>query len=347
MSAHKTIYVKTTGTCNLNCQHCFTNGKNGDKTQFVPEVVAGWVHDYMAQHSADTSYHMEFHGGEPFIVPLEKLKQFADHFVDMENVSMCANSNLTFKLTDELIAFIKDYLGGYVGTSWDYWIRWGNAKQFDLWKKNLETLRSHGIGIGVKASVSRQLIEKSPDWFIDQMEALAIEEVSLERLTNDGSAVDHSGIFPDNEAQDNWYLALYLRYKERNPRVKIKTLDIIEQKLIQNIVKVDTNCRNCEQNLVTMNSDGSLSGCPNAAASLHHARIDEGVETFLSSDGRIDQIAKELSWGDTCLNCDVFDLCGGDCHRLPWQEGRCGGLKNTLRHLSGRQPQQNNLIIKV
>jgi hypothetical protein len=42
----------------------------------------------------------------------------------------------------------------------------------------------------------------------------------------------------------------------------------------------------------------------------------------------------------------VNDLCGGDCHRLPWQGDRCGGLKNTLRHLSGRS-QQTNLILKV
>ncbi|MCY1272366.1 anaerobic sulfatase maturase [compost metagenome] len=346
MSAHKTIYVKTTGTCNLDCHHCFTNGKNGDKTQFEPDTVARWVEEYISKHPDDTSYHMEFHGGEPFLVPLEKLKAFADRFVEMENVSMCANSNLTFKLTDDLIDFIKVYFNGFIGTSWDHWIRWSNEKQFNLWKKNLETLRGHGIGIGVKASVSRQLIAMTPDWFIDQMEELSIDEVSLERLTNDGSATDNSDIFPDNEAQDNWYLALYLRYKERNPRVKIRTLDIIEQKLETNVVKVDTNCRDCEQNLVTMNSDGSLSGCPNAAARLHHAKIEQGVDAFLSSDGRVDQIAKELSWGDTCLTCDVFDLCGGDCHRLPWQKGRCGGLKNTLRHLSGRS-QQNNLIIKV
>jgi radical SAM protein with 4Fe4S-binding SPASM domain len=346
VSGHKTIYVKTTGTCNLDCQHCFTNGKNGDKTQFDPDVTAAWVEDFMSKYPVGTTYHMEFHGGEPFLVPLEKLKRYADKFVDNEYVSMCANSNLTFKITPEHIAFIKDYLGETVGTSWDHWIRWSNQKQFDLWKSNLELLRSHGIYIALKVSVSRELIANTPDWFIDQMESFAVDDVALERLTVDGNAKVNMSIFPDNEAQDNWYLALYHRYKERNPSFRIKTLDVIEEKLKNNMVKVDTNCRNCEQNLVTINSDGSLSGCPNSAARLHHAKVADGVEVFLNSDGRVDQITKELTWNDPCLSCDVFDLCGGDCHRLPWQEGRCGGLKNTLRFLSGRN-QQSNLILKV
>ncbi len=343
---NKTIYVKTTGTCNLDCKHCFTNGKNGDKTQFDPVATSVWMKDYMSKHPKDTHYHMEFHGGEPFLVPLEKLKLYADHFVDHPNVSMCANSNLTFKITDAHVDFIKNYFNYTIGTSWDHWIRWSNQKQFNLWKDNLEYLHSHDIFISLKVSVSRELLKMTPDWFIDQIESFAVGEVSLERLTVDGNAEVNDSIFPDNEEQDNWYLALYHRYKERKPKFAISTLDIIEAKLKENRVKVDTNCRNCEQNLVTINSDGSLSGCPNSAARLHHAKMDDGVEVFLGSEGRIEQIAEELSWEDNCLSCDVFDLCGGDCHRLPWQNGRCGGLKNTLRYLSGRN-QQSNLILKV
>lgn len=343
---NKTIYVKTTGTCNLNCQHCFTNGKNGDKTQFDPEKTAEWVRDFMSRYPEGTHYHMEFHGGEPFLVPLDRLTIYADQFVDNPYVSMGANSNLTFKLTDEHIAFIQKYLRGSIGTSWDNWIRWTSPRQVELWKRNLQTLKDNDIWIGLKVSVSRPLLDTTPDWFLDQMEALPIDEVSLERLTMDGSAQCNVGVFPDNEKQDNWYLALYLRYKERKGRVKIRTLDIIEEKLKNNIVKVDTNCRNCEQHLVTINSDGSLSGCPNSAAALHHAKLEAGVDAFLMSDGRLDEITRELTWSDGCLSCDVYDLCGGDCHRLPWQNGRCGGLKNTLRHLSGRT-QHSNLILKV
>ena len=36
------FYIKTTETCNLNCDHCFTNGKNGRKIYFHPESIADW-----------------------------------------------------------------------------------------------------------------------------------------------------------------------------------------------------------------------------------------------------------------------------------------------------------------
>lgn len=342
---HKTIYIKTTGTCNLNCKHCFTNGKNGDKTQFDPKVTSAWVSSFIDKYPKGTHYHMEFHGGEPFLVPLDRLKEFADNFIDNPDVSIGATSNLTFKIRDELIDFIKTYMSSRIGTSWDHWIRWSNEKQFNLWKSNLELLKGHGIDIKLMVSVSRTLVSKSPDWFIDQLESFAVDEVALERLTHDGSAMTNDSIFPDNEEQDNWYLELYKRYKERNPRVRITTLDIIERKLKTNLVKVDTNCRNCEQNLVTINSDGSLSGCPNAAAELHHATLEDGVDAFLSSDGLVNEVVKELSWNEVCTSCKVFDLCGGDCHRLPWQGKRCGGLKNTLSFLSGRD-DQSNLIFR-
>ena len=33
------VYVKTTETCNLNCDHCFTSGTRGAKIYFNPDKV--------------------------------------------------------------------------------------------------------------------------------------------------------------------------------------------------------------------------------------------------------------------------------------------------------------------
>ena len=342
----KTIYVKTTGTCNLDCKHCFTNGKSGDKTHFDPVKTIEWVKEFMSQYPEGTHYHLELHGGEPFLVPLEKLKVFTDAFIGRDDVSICANSNLTFKLDEDLIDFIQTRFDGVIGTSWDHWIRWSNDKQYQLWLRNLVTLKEAGIKINLKVSVSRPLVASTADWFLDRMDELAIDEIALERLTVGGNAVVNMDVFPDNDEQDEWYLALYKRYKVRKPKYAIRTLDILEEKLELGVVKVDTNCRNCEQHLVTINSDGSLGGCPNMASEHRHSTIDKPVSDFLLSEGRVTEIAKELTWHDNCFKCDVFDLCGGDCHRLSWQNGRCGGLKKTLRYLSGREIQ-SNLIIKV
>lgn len=344
----KTIYIKTIGSCNLNCSHCFTSGKNGVKDHFNPKETGDWVESFMSKYDDSTQYSLVIQGGEPFLVPVPVIREFTDRFKDRENVYITATSNLTFKLKGEHIEFIKDTLDSSIGTSWDPWIRWDNEKQVELWKHNLKLLKAEGVWIGVLVAVTDQLVNHSVDWFLDRMDELGIDSVSLERLTTDGNAERNPIIFPDNEAQDNWYLDLYLRYKERKPSYAIRTLDIIESKIKQGVVKTDTNCRDCEQNMATINSDGTISGCPNGAGTLLHAKVEDGVEEFLVSEGRLEQIARELTWGDGCIGCDVFDLCGGDCHRLPWQDGRCGGLKNTLRYISGRDKnRQLNIIARA
>lgn len=343
---YKTIYVKTTGACNLNCTHCFTSGKNGDKTQFDPEQTIAWIKDYMSEHPDNTDYHLELHGGEPFLVPLEKLRTVTEPFWKLPNVTIAANSNLVFKLHDEIIEFIMERFKGVIGTSWDNWIRFGNEAQLKLWKSNLAKLKAAGAFIALKVSVSKQLVDSSPNWFLDMMDELPVDTISLERLTVGGNADFDSGIFPNNDAQDEWYLELYKAYFARRPKYSISTLDTLKEKIRSNMVKVDTNCRNCEQNLVTINSNGTLAGCPNTASEKKHSHISQSAKAFLSSEGRVDDIAKELDFPIGCLQCDVFDLCGGDCHRLPWKDGRCGGLKKTLRYISGRD-QSSNLIIKV
>lgn len=346
--SHKTLYIKTTGTCNLDCKHCFTGGKNGDKTQFDPDKVGRWVKDYIEATPDGEDYHLELHGGEPFLVPVEKLRRFTNQFRDIPNVTVGANTNLTYKLTDDILSFILDELQGSVGTSWDPWIRWANDKQYQLWLSNVKRLLDLGVHIYTIVSVSKRMTEQTPDWLLDQLATTGASTVSLERLTLSGNAERNPDVFPDNEVQDLWYLELVKRYQERKDDLPyhIKTLDTLISKIALGVVKVDTNCRNCEQNLVTINSDGSLGGCPNVASEHKHATLNEPAKVFLSSEGRVDEIVKELDFNNNCYYCDVFDICGGDCHRLPWQGDRCGGLKHTLRYLSGRATE-SNIILKV
>lgn len=344
----KTIYVKTTGSCNLNCSHCFTSGRNGDDTRFDPDVTAQWIEGLRATFEPGTHTHLELHGGEPFLVPVELLERFAAHFAGDDSVSMSANSNLTFTIKPQLLSFIQNQLGGSIGTSWDPWIRWETDRQKLLWHHNVSLLSQAGVELGLKVSVSRQLVEQSPVWFLTQMSCLPVRDVSLERLTVGGNALRNEHVFPDNEAQDNWYLELLKHYQTGQYPVRIKTLDILIEKIRYNMVAVDTNCRNCEQNLTTINSNGTLGGCPNAASEHNHGNIQQSPQEYLASTGRIEEIVRELDFSETCIRCDVFDLCGGDCHRLSWQGYRCAGLKNTLRYLSGRpNPYDPNLIFKA
>lgn len=332
----KLIYVKPVNTCNLNCAHCFTSGRNGDRSKWDVDSVIGWIDDYRDRLERQVPVHIELHGGEPFLVPVEEIKDFCTRIMTDDRVTVSATTNLVYPLTEAHLSLFENEFNGRVGTSWDSDIRFETDTQRRRWERNVKVIRERGIDIVLMISISRDLIERGPDYLIDQLDGFNVSEVRLERLTHDGNAAIAAGLFPDNEKQDKYLLDLYLRYREKPRTYSIVTFDTIESRLKSGIVKADTNCRNCEQNLVTVSADGSLSGCPNAAAAKPHAKIDDGVDVFLTSDGRLNEIASELSPDARCLRCDLYDVCGGDCHRLPWTGNRCGGMKLLLRHLTGR-----------
>ena len=329
----KAIYVKTTDTCNLHCDHCFTNGRNGGKLKWDRQATQAWVDDFM-QRYPEEPVALIFHGGEPMLADMDDLEAFRDHYIDNPLCYLTISTNLVYKLTERRLAFLKSL--GSVGTSWDVDTRFETDTQYQLFLRNHALLKSQDVSTCVFVTINQALIEQDVDSFLDRMQELGPDRIRLERLTLDGNAERNPAIFPDNETQDWWFVQVYKRYKARQHELsfRIVTLDLIEDKLNTQVVKTDTNCRNCEQNLVTMNADGSLAGCPNSAASRSHAHRDAGVDAFLSSQGRTEEIVHELDFHPNCLQCDVFHLCGGDCHKLPWQGERCGGLKHLLRYIS-------------
>ena len=143
------FYLKTTETCNLNCKHCFTSGSNGPKVYWNPDKTIKWLQNFRKYnfHKHDTA-HLELHGGEPFLVPVSEMQYVYENTKDLWiQQSMGITSNLTFKLKQEHIDFIKGPLKNRCGTSWDPNIRFANEKQANLWRKNVETLISEGVDI--------------------------------------------------------------------------------------------------------------------------------------------------------------------------------------------------------
>lgn len=347
--AIKVIYVKTIGTCNLNCDHCFTNGRDGDPTQFNIDDTVTWLSDYRRSVGDGHEWYLELHGGEPFLVKLPKLREFVSKVRDIiPDASFGCTSNLTFPLTQGHLDFIQNELEAQIGTSWDPYIRWETDKQYLQWQDSLAKLATLDIHPKVNVTITKNLInDYPPAKFIKTLVDAGVKRVELERLTLNGSAICNAGgLFPDNDAQDLWFQELLEHYQlyEVQKDLAILTIDTLLERLSNNLTEAGTNCRNCEQNLVTINSNGTLSTCPNSAENTNYAHITAPVSEFLNHDLRIDSQVKEQSFDERCISCDVFDVCGGDCHKLPW-DTRCGGWKRTLHKLTGR-PYEPDLIFK-
>lgn len=322
------FYIKTTETCNLNCHHCYTSGKNGRKIYFNPEKVANWVNQF-----ADTNHaHFEFHGGEPFLAPLSDMWKFYELTKDVwENKSYGCTTNLVHKLTNEKLEFMDTVLEHRVATSWDPRIRFENQNQIDLFESNVKLLLDRGYNIRLFVTLTKDVVNMGPLALLEYVRDLGVQELSLERVTNDGHAIVND-VTPSNLELQYYFLEMH----NTNTRDWVKNLfmESVYVKFENNYNSASTFCRDCEQKLFTINADGTIAGCPNTAPTMHYATLDTTKEEILSNSKRCNIIASELTRDPRCLSCNVYKYCNGDCHQLQWQGDICPAPKLLMRKLN-------------
>lgn len=323
------FYIKTTETCNLNCAHCFTSGKNGKKVYFDPVKVANWVNQ-VKELRPDANCHFEYHGGEPFLAKTEDMWKFYELTKDVwPHASYGATTNLVYRLSDEKLDFMDKVLNKRLGTSWDPKIRFSNDKQKDLFESNVKFLLDRGYTIKLFVSLTRDVVSKEPIELLKYVKSLGVQEVELERVTSNGSAKKNLFVFPSNLELQNWFLKLHEQTKEYNAREWFDNgfLENVYAKFETGFTKAGTFCRDCEQKLFTINGDGGISGCPNSAPEEVFGHIDEEAAAVINKPKRCQIIASELSRDPRCYQCPMYKYCGGDCHQLEWEGDICPAPK--------------------
>jgi radical SAM protein with 4Fe4S-binding SPASM domain len=330
------VYLKTTETCQLNCEHCFTSGKNGRKIYFNPARVIDWFKRLKHAQPTLQVVTVEFHGGEPFLAPVKQMRQIwsacKDLFTEM-HWSAC--TNLVFNLDDEKLNFMKEAFGYSIATSWDDGIRFDNDKQEELWRENVKKLVSEGFNITLMVSLSKQTIQKEPIELLKMAADLGVKYISLERLTPHGNAIGKDSIFPNNIDMDKWFLKMWEQMIEYEAW-KWAPRNVFINGLLEKINRGYTGgvfCRNCETKMFTLNPDGSIGGCPNDAPVNNYGHIDMDIKDLFFNPGRMKKIACEAFRNPNCYQCPVFDICNGDCQQMLWQGNVCASPKSLIKHL--------------
>lgn len=341
------IYLKTTETCNLNCKHCFTSGTSGRKIYFNHTQTIDWLKRLSNQVTTQNT-HIEFHGGEPFLAPLDHMQAVYDECkTAWPNMSWGATTNLVFKLTPEIIAFIQGPLGNRIATSWDPDIRFATTKQYLLWHNNVKQLIDLGVEVKLFVSLTKSVTDTEPIELLKYVHGLGISEMSIERLTYNGSANQHPEIFPSNLEQDAWFLKMHHQIKEHNARdwFDNEFMESVYAKFETGFTGGGTFCRDCEEKLFTVNADGTLAGCPNSAPEDHYAHITDSIDSLLNNPNRLHAIACERNRDPRCYECPVFQFCGGDCRQLAWEDDVCGAPKSLMLEL-GQLNTKKTWILK-
>ena len=198
---------------------------------------------------------------------------------------------------------------------------------------------AEGVTIRLFISVTKDTIAIDPIVLLRWIRRLGVQEVSFERLTNNGSAKKFPEIFPANIEQDAWFLKMHHQSEKYGARHWFENdfLETIYSKFDTGFIKGGTFCRDCEEKIFTLNADGTISGCPNSAPEFQFGHIDDDINNLINSPIRLENMACERSRNPLCYSCDVFQYCGGDCHQLSWQDEICGAPKSLMRELSKKK----------
>ena len=330
------FYIKTTETCNLNCDHCFTNGKNGRKIYFHPESIADWC-NRVKQYQPNATAHFEYHGGEPFLAPIEDMWKFYNLTQEYwPDASYGITTNLVHKLTPAKLEFIEKVLNNRIGTSWDPNIRFENQKQIDLFENNIKLLLDRGCTIKLFVRLTRDCVNIEPIKLLEYVKGLGVQEMDIERVTSNGLATKNLTVFPSNIEMQEWFLKMHEQMIEHDARHWFHNgfMENVYAKFEKGFTKAGTFCRDCEQKLFTINADGTIAGCPNSAPTDAWGHVMDDVAKSLNAPKRCGIIAEELSRDPRCYDCPVYKYCGGDCHQLAWEGDICPAPKLLMKKLA-------------
>lgn len=275
------------------------------------------------------------HGGEPLFNGLQKIKYVINALSDVKNLKITITTNLIYNLTDEHIQVFKSFVNmdnkPLISTSWDYKIRFTD-KQKDLWENNVKSLIANSFNVAPIICITSYILNLSPKDLLLYFKKLGIIRLNFERLTLTGNAIQNNYLKPKNIDVDAWLYKAYLESKKLNLNVSI--FDNLEE-AIYNHNLVGCKKRNCQEEVITINPDGKIAGCPNCS--------DKTYGTLEYKDEKLykDLIAKEQLKENSCYICDYYKYCNGECYQLSWDETGCPGLKSIIKYIINHEKNIN------
>lgn len=336
------IYLKTTDTCQLNCDHCFTSGSKGKKGWFNVKQTIHFFEQLKKYRRTVNQGNISFHGGEPMLAPTELMFEVWHGVRDLwPNIWWTVQTNLTYKLTSDKMDVFEQICNKSFGTSWDYGIRWKTPQQSALWEGNVKELTGAGHKLTAMVSLNKRLIEeKEPIEIIEHLAGLGFQHINFERLTSNGNAAANEHIFPKNSDLDRWFVKMWEQTLEHKTWKYVDNM-FLDSLLTSYVYNTFSGCRSrqCEQKIFTLNADGTIGGCPNDATTKHYGTIYDPIEKILFSTARTCNIQSESVRHPICNTCPVYDICNGDCHQLAWDGDICGAPKSLMIEMDKNRNQ--------
>lgn len=308
------IYIRVVQGCNLNCTHCFTLGDKDPIMKANLMDVQIYL-DAIKKNVNPKKATVYIHGGETFLAPLSYLKEvnrMVRETFDGAKLDIVAQTNLTYKVDDEYVQFIKDEYRSTLGVSWDADIRFNTDRQERQFFRNLQTLLDNNIKVHIAITAQRHLLKYDP--IVIAKKFAGVDSLDFELLT----AFDEQtrDLKPNNAEWAAWLDRLVEYYQHNKvswslPHVDLFTKSVMEGKIF------DCKCNCCDHRTFTFNPNATVGLCPDTT----YIRPLSTVQGMRDDWAGFEEKAKELMLNkliashehEMCYSCDHYDICGGNC----------------------------------
>jgi len=320
ISASPQFVIKVSKYCNLRCDYCYEFPHLGDKARMNLNQIQAAFQNIKSSINELAIERVNFiwHGGEPFLVPVEVYEQinliqkdiFGTEFEYMNSLQ----TNLTV-LTNRHIKFLEGGFFGDIGVSFDVYgdqrVDTKGKSSADLVRANMRKLIDHQIAFGAIAVLARDTLPyiKQTYRFFD---ALKVEHRILAYYRTVGSEqTERHGL--DFDELVGAYKAVFHEWLASERATPVHPIKDLVRYAVQRIMGIDNDRYDpsTSERVFVVDVNGDVSNVSESEfcyGNLFHSPLREIAE----SEVRVRSIAlSQERMQRFCYQCPYFGNCPG------------------------------------
>ena len=320
INASPQFVLKISKYCNLRCDYCYEFPHLGDKARMNLNQIQAAFHNIKSSINELAIERVNFiwHGGEPFLVPIEVYEQISliqkDIFGTEFEYMNSLQTNLTV-LTNRHIKFLEGGFFGDIGVSFDVYgdqrVDTKGKSSADLVRANMRKLIDHQIAFGAIAVLARDTLPyiKQTYRFFD---ALKVEHRILAYYRTVGSEqTERHGL--DFDELVRAYKAVFHEWLASERATPVHPIKDYVRYAVQRIMGIDNDRYDpsTSERVFVVDVNGDVSNVSESEfcyGNLFHSPLREIAE----SEVRVRSIAlSQERMQRFCYQCPYFGNCPG------------------------------------
>jgi len=346
----KILILQSTPQCNMNCSYCYLSEESRmpRSTNDGMSIATLKKISKVIDDSAIENLTINFHAGEPLMMPIDYYKQAIDILGHRHKYVIQTNATL---INQEWINFFIDYNIG-VGVSIDgpkeihdaYRQSWNQKSTHALTERGMKLMLKNNFNFGCITVLTKEVLKNPKKVFTYLAQYTSNIAFNIfETVGNVKNNVDNEY----NQLYKSFYTELYEIYKKikkNNLDIRFREFDTLEQYISnENQHEIFRNQENKPLELVTIDLNGNINlFTPESAGSEFMIDNVKNINTFndLLFNTKFIELYKKIFTGvKNCMNeCSLYSICGG---------GAPGNKLSENNSLTSTRTEYCNLAIKT